>query len=221
MGRDVTFADLRSRVLSRGGYENSSDLTASVVGEFVNEAVAELYDLMVATDKDYYVTTADKPTTSGRNNVNLPTDFYQLRAIALVDSGKSTELVPFSVSSQYKWDGKTGTPCYYRLAQGEIILAPIPDSRKTIRLHYVPHATVLVADADEVRGFNGYEEIIVQMALLRCYKRQDQPTQETAAEIDRLKMRIKAAADGVDSKAFLLNPGGDNRSDDEEDWPWL
>jgi hypothetical protein len=54
MSNTVTLASLRTAVQQRGGYENSQDITGTVLVGFINEAIAELYDLMVQKWADYY-----------------------------------------------------------------------------------------------------------------------------------------------------------------------
>lgn len=54
MGDPVTLAGFRTAIQTRGGYENSADVTTTVLDDAINEAIRELYDIMVSKWADYY-----------------------------------------------------------------------------------------------------------------------------------------------------------------------
>lgn len=54
MANTRTLSQLRDSVRLRGSYENSTDITTAILTEFVNEAIAEAYDILVSKWADYY-----------------------------------------------------------------------------------------------------------------------------------------------------------------------
>lgn len=54
MSELVTLANFRTAIQTRGGYENSADVTTTVLDDAINEAIKELYDILVGKWADYY-----------------------------------------------------------------------------------------------------------------------------------------------------------------------
>lgn len=220
MARTVTLASLRTSVQRRGSLENSSDITSALLTEFINEAVTEAYDILVSKWSDYFVSQATLSISAGASSVALPSDFYKLRALFIVDttvpSGlrrlRSHDLTALSqfyvvVAKNYR----------YRIQGNTLYLAPAAAANETLTLYYVPCAPLLVADSDTFDGVNGYEELVIQLAYKRCLARQELPTGEVDNEVARLMARISRAADGRDAEPFYLDESGPRR---DNAWLW-
>lgn len=222
MAWTTTLADLRTAVLRRGGVELSADLTPVVLNEFVNEAVAELWDLLRQKGDDLLVTSTTLPTSPGVNTVALPSTFYKLRKLEIVDASTVSgyrRLRSHDLDSSHLFGPTVAGKAYrYRLQGSNLVLVPTPLAIETLRLWYVPHATRMVADVDVLDGYNGYEELIIQLAWRRCLVRQDLDTSTSDREIGRLTMRIEAASDGRDAEPFYLSPLGARGLGDLDDW---
>lgn len=212
MARSVTFLQMRTAVATRGAYENSADITTTVLSDYVNEAVAETWDILVGKWEDYYVTRSTINVSANQDGITVPTDFYKLRLLQIVDSSMPSgyrRLRPHDLDAAHTFWAVSHKHYRYRLEGGLLYLAPIPAVAETLRLFYIPACPLLVADGDTFDGINGYEQLAVQLALLRCQKRQDQPTQETMAEVQRLTARVRTAADSRDAdEPWYLDPRG-------------
>ena len=223
MAKTVTLATLRAEVQARGQYEGSADITTTLLNSTINSAIAEVYDLLVARWADYYVTRANLSTVVGVDTVTLPSDFYKLRKVEIVDSSSPSgyrSLHPMDLSVSHAVGTTVWRKGYrYRLEAGTLVLMPTPVAVETLRIFYIAYAPVLVADADTWDTINQYDELVVQTALLKCKQREELPTDDIEREIVRLTMRIRSAADGRDATMpMLYNAYGPD--DDRGGWGW-
>lgn len=82
MARTVTFSELSTRALRRAKMVNSQFPDTGEVDRLVREAVAELYDkLIAARGAHYYMTEAEGITVANASMMILPADFYKLCAV--------------------------------------------------------------------------------------------------------------------------------------------
>lgn len=288
----VTLASLKLSVQQRGGYESSQDITSSILVAYLNEAFAELYDLVVQKWADYYtvlsnnlqfigdlagngtalavsggiVTLTDDGagvfrtemvgsrvtvtgttgslnngtfritsvpsaftltyandrapaftgdfafSVKGSNAIALPADFYKLRKVEVQGSGDAWHrLYPHDLEATDNVTSSAlgGRAFRYRVQAGNLMLSPDPGpTGPTVRIYYIPFAPRLSSDADTLDGFNQYEELIVQLALLRCKRREELDTSDIEREVERLSQRIRVSADARDAEPFYLSPDG-------------
>ena len=229
MSNTRTLLQLRTAVVTRGQYEHSNDINPvgdpSLLNDFINEAIAEIYDLIVQKWADYYTVSSTTSIVSGTDSYALPTDFYKLRKVEILMSGSNGDpnarwrrLRPHDLEARHLYSqyGLIAKGYRYRLQAGNIVLVPVPASAETIRMFYIPFSTRLSADGDTFDGINNYEELVIHTALLRCKRREELPTDDIEREIARLTARIRTAADGRDAaEPFYLSPGGPMGDDDE------
>lgn len=236
----LTLSQIRTAVRNREDYSNSRVFTTAILNDYINSALAELYGTIIGVDEDYYTVLLNTTTQAGVHKADLPAEFYKLNGVdRLVDGALPStptdvtdatylplKRVPLSERNRYPGRGR---PIGYRLQErqesGEprLWLYPIPDAVYYLRLFYTPVFTPLVDD-DETSTFdmwNGYEELPVQMTLLRCYLREERPTGEIEREIARLMERIRNEADGRDTSEppYLTDHRRGPDFDDVEWWP--
>lgn len=85
MANARTLAQLRTSVQTRGGYEYSRDITAAILNEFINEAIAETYDILVSKWADYY--------TIPSNNLSVIGTFAGLSLTIAMSGGVATTTI--------------------------------------------------------------------------------------------------------------------------------
>lgn len=216
----VTLATLRTTVRQRGSYENSVTFSDSYVNGEINAALAELYEIVTDANEGYYDTEATTPTVANQRHVDLPADFWRLRAVDRLESGTDeyVELRQVGIGERNSFV-VSGTPVAYRIsvggARGRLQLYPKPDAVFTIRLIYTPTLTALASDGATFEFFNGWEEYVVLAALLRIDQREERPIGERMAELERAKARItRAVAERRAAEPEYLLP----RS--RPDWTW-
>lgn len=174
MARTVTLASLQTQVRQRADMVGSEFITnVGELDEYVNQSVAELYDLLVQADEDYYTTSASRTATNGVASV--PTDFYKLRSVDVVaETGLPIQLdpVPWGERELYQaspFGYLAGTPRGYVLRSSSIELLPHPSGSYTFTLWYVPAPPRLDAGGTiTFDGNAGWEEYVVVDAAYKC-----------------------------------------------------
>jgi hypothetical protein len=219
MANTVTLAQLRTTVARLGQYEGSTDITATVLNEYINEAIAELYDLLIGKWQDYYVKSGTVTTVAGTQSYSLPSDFYKLRKLELAlttgSNARMARLHPVDLDDQHRYVTIAG-PIKYRyrvtMSPSTLWLVPTPTSVDTLTVYYIPFAPTLSSDSETFETINRYDKLVVQLALRACKVREDLPHEDIDAEIARLTSRIAAAADGLDAHEpfYLGDYGGDD-----------
>jgi hypothetical protein len=207
--RAQTLAQLRADVQRRGAYEGSRDITPVVLNDYINEAVAECYDILVEKWQDYYTTIAGFAFIVGTDTYALPVDFYKLRKIELQwdTTPRWARVMPHDLEVSHEYRQNSSRHYRYRIQGGALVFVPVPQVAETLRMFYVPTAPLLIADTDAFDGINGYEELVVQLAFMRCRQREDLDTGDIEREIARLTARVRTASDGRDAtEPFTLDP---------------
>src|SRR5690349_18494308 len=193
----ITLSTLRTLVRQRGDWENSPVFTDAVLTSFVNSAIAELYDEVIKTWDDQYTVEQTLATVAGTATITPGVSIYKLRGLDYQRStGDYVPLVEITLAERNKW-GQRGEPQAFRQqgggTSGQIVIYPTPAAVYSLRCYYIPPFTPLVADGDSFEFLNGYEELVLQTALLRCDQHEQYPIGERMAEIDRVHKRVATA----------------------------
>jgi hypothetical protein len=202
----ATLAQLRTRAQSRADMVNDAFVSNSEWLDFINASVAELYDLLVSADEDYFTTTSAFSTVAGTETINLPGDFYKLVGVDLLDaaSGLTVTLRPYNVRERNSYRNATWAPQSvprYWLRAGKLSLLPVPTDVRTGTLYYVPVATKLAGDTDTFDGINGWEEYVVADCAAKAVAKQEQDPTPFLQAKNELAARIKAMAQQRDPGA--------------------
>jgi len=193
--------------------ENNTFIAEGELTSYVNNSIAELYDLLCeAYGSDYYVTSVEGSIVSGQQGYDLPDDFYELKGVDMKVDNQTWQTIQrynFNERNRYP-DGATWnifgyTDIRYRIVGNKIHFTPTPDGTYTYRLHYVPVATKLVNDNDELDDLNAYSEyVIVDVAIKLMTKEESDPSvfvmQKQALEKrirDKAANRDAAVADTI------------------------
>lgn len=228
MARTTTLAAMRTSIQVEGAYENSVDISTTVLNEYINRSTVEVWEILRKKRDDRLVKAPLLIYSAiGVDTVQLPPDFYELRKLEIADPSSRTgwtRLRKIDLDVTHLYATLFGKRYRYRLQGESIYLVPTPQAVETLRLWYLPCAPVLVNDSDTFDGVNGYEELVFQLVMRKCKVRQEQDTSEADREIARLEARINSAADGRDAEPFFLNPHGAMPrglgNDDDDLWGW-
>lgn len=213
MARSFTLAQLRTEVRLRGDYENSDVFSDTTLTAWVNDAIAEVYELVDQACENYYVTETSLTTTADSDSVSLPATFYKLVGLDYLDGNRYRRLGAHDIQARTRTGAERGAPRSYRLQAGVLRLLPMPDAAYTLRLLYIPAAPQLVADGDTFDGINGFEALVIQKAILLCDMREERPLGDRMAVIQKLEDRVRTAVSARDAgEPHWLG----RRSDDDE-----
>lgn len=208
----ISLSTLRTRIRVLGSYANSRIFTDAVLTVFVNEAIGEYRDLLDERWEGYHDKTGTVSTVANTATVAVPADFLKARAVDRLDDGRYMPLTKIQIRQTYAYEGVRDKPLAYMQVGANLELFPTPNAVYTLRLRYVPAMTALSADVDTIDVPNGWEDFIIHTALLKCDEREEKPTGERLAAIERARQRIIRAAEdrNVAEPDYVPFPGEEN-----------
>lgn len=178
MARSVTLTSLEAQVRQRSDTESlTARFTSSEVTEYINQTWAELYNYIINTGQDYYLSSYSFNTSSGTTDYALPSDFFLDRGIDVTVSGRLYALDRWQFEEREQYDTLTtwspGMPWSYTVLGSNVSLRPAPGSVQSMRLWYYPTPTRLVSGSDTLDGIAGFEEYIVNGAAAKILVKDD------------------------------------------------
>lgn len=207
----ITFAELKQAARERADMTESQFVTDSELAFYINSSIAELHDLLVQSyNADYAVKDATFQTIGQQSEYQLSTilpdgDFYKLRAMdARLNGDDWFTLKPFNFNERNRfqhfgvWDYLGITNVRYRIVGSKLILSPVPDRDIDIRVWYVPLATKLVNDTDELDDLNQYAEYVIVDAAIKMLNKEESDVTVLMNQKMALKRRIEEAANNRD-----------------------
>jgi hypothetical protein len=201
----VTLASLITQTRQRADIEGSQVVTDSELTGYINSSIKELYDILVSTYEDYYLSETTVTVTTG-DSITLPTDFYKLRGLDYVEGSVYYPVLPFKFSQRNQQNVElfSATPAVksrYRVQGSVIKLVPAAAAAGAYRVWYIPRATELSLTTDTFDGINGWEEFVIVDAAIKCMVKQELGTQELEKQKKDLIRRIEAMAPNRDADA--------------------
>lgn len=209
----VTLAELMALVRSRvdmpvGGFITDDELKA-----FINAGARRLYGMLVKLDVDAYLKSAT--LTLAPDRVALPSDFFKLGRVEVLIEGVPRALRRFNVQDDLQrapvayaglWNSP---PQSYQLRGQQLLCTPNAPPYPNVTIWYAPDTwcksaggtaqRALVLATDYIDCVNGWDELIILEAGIRCLQKEESPWRELAAERDRLMEEIRAEADDRDA----------------------
>jgi hypothetical protein len=205
----MTLAQLRLAGQRLADLENSQFVGTAEANDYVNKALAKVYDQMVtAYGENYYAVTTPAITTITDTSVYLyplPADFYKgLGADVCLAGSDPTKpenwfmMRPFNFGERNRGAlqpqvNQTGVSLDYRYRYHgtQLWLSPVPSAGGQVRLWYAPTMTVLVADGDSTTMLQpGWEELVVLEVAIKMMVKSQLDSSELqmmrAQEVQRL-----------------------------------
>lgn len=167
----MTLTQIRTRCKQQCDLENSYFILDEEWNYLINESYKELWELLVTTWEDYFVSSLEFTIASGETAYNLPSDFLKLRGIDLEVNSVSRWLpiTRFNFQERHKYgtlinnlSWNTRPPVQYKVMGSQILFEPGESAPGNYKLWYVPKVTELVADIDII---NTVCEIWVQYII--------------------------------------------------------
>jgi len=210
----VTLLQLRTLARQRADLENSQYVTDSELNGYINNSVAELYDLLIGCyDSDYFIESIEFNSVPGQNDYQLPNGtlysgakpFYKLRGVdAKINTSNYFTLRPFNFNERnrnedFAWSTLNGPLVRYRLVGDVLKFSPIPDGIRPVRVWYIPLAPILSSDSDTLKDLNAYHEYVVVDAAIKCRIKEELEIQTLLVVKEQLKKRIETMAQNRDA----------------------
>lgn len=198
MPRTFTLAELIAQVRASGEfldpYHPDDEVTTRI-----NEGIAELRDLVIRDNPDYYVTQATVDLVANQEAYALPSDFFRLRLVeGKGTDGRYRELAEFSFGDRgaYSLAGSSqdASALVYRVVGSYLRVLPVPTVAVSagLQLWYTPTATKLVNLSDTCDGVDGWQEYVVSYAAAQCARKEEQDSGPYEAGKAAVAGRIKA-----------------------------
>jgi len=223
MAQNITLATIVADIRARGEFR-TNPIDDTVLGRWVNQSVAHLYDIMIAGDcARVPMSQGNVTVASGTQSYDLATagltDYYHLLRVDVLDGSEYYRLEPFMVGDPIELiddeDDKFSTR--YHMRGGVLWLSQSPTWSGTLRLTYVPVAPTIVDGATPVLldSKNQWQEWVV---LDCCIKLGAMDNHEAVPiwlrERDRVERRILKATRNDRSSARTLFLTRQNRARD-------
>jgi hypothetical protein len=170
---------------------------------YLQLAYQNFYDELVQSNNTYYLSTFNITLINNQQDYNLPTDFYKLLGVDLINNvGSPITLRPFQFveRNRYKYAGLTtiAGPVYrYNLLADKIRFTPIPGSGE-VKLYYTPLAVVPTLTNSDVKTI-GFDEFMILFVALKMLAKEESDTSLIAAELQAQRVRVQTMVADQDS----------------------
>ncbi|NBO41041.1 MAG: hypothetical protein EBU92_05845 [Betaproteobacteria bacterium] len=149
----MTFLQMQDLVLSWLDDPDAGYFTRPQVRVWLNNAQREVQKLVEQAFEGHFVKCVETTTVINQREYELPSDFKRLTRLELVISGSSFQtqdvnLMQKITPNQQDVLPRLGTPQGYYFKGSQLILVPVPDTAKTLRMEYIYRLTDMTLDAD-------------------------------------------------------------------------
>ena len=225
---EMSLAHLRLSCQQKADRVNSQFVTLPEWNTFINLAMYELYDLLIAAyGNEYFMAPRARFQTDGSTfifplpngvvefqNINgedfAAQPFYKLLGVDLGLNGNQNAFVTVNKfnlidRNKYLYPNSQSTQygvfnMQYRMMGANLELIPTPSSGQTIQLLYIPRLPQLLQDTDVTTlGFSGWLNYVIVRAAKYALDKEESDTSKLDAEILFLKGRIEEMAENRDA----------------------
>jgi hypothetical protein len=221
---ELSLGELRTRSQQRADRLNSQFVTLPEWNFFINQAMFELYDLLVNVYEDLFQATpatfASDGTTflyplpdgslpfingvSGTPGYVAP-PFYRLSGVDLALNTSANGYVSinkfnFADRNRFVYPNTASTiygvfNLQYRLMGDKIEFIPTPSAGQLIRLWYIPRLNTLLQDNQLTKiGYSGWLQYVIVRAAKYALDKEESDTSLLTQELEYLTQRIQSSA---------------------------
>ena len=213
----ATLSQLRTRVRRMADMEDSNFVSDTELNDYINSSYSELYDLLVSSNSEYFLSSSVSTVASGSSTITLPTDFYKLRAVDFYLNGRWYDIEQFSIPerNQYSSTYINLGEVRYRLQGSTLKLIPSDNAGGQYQIWYTPLPATLSSDSDEIEEGNGWSELVVVDAAIKCLQKEESSTTELMKiKSDLVKRVVDMAAKRDSGKPKKIIDSGNRFSYD-------
>jgi hypothetical protein len=220
---ELSLKELRERAQQRADRVNSNFVTLPEWNFFINQALYELYDLLIDTYEDYFEAPEvsfqcngtdyfyDLPdgvatfTDTQNNTTVVAPPFYRLSGVDLGLNNAQNAYVTVNKynlidRNRFVYPNSNSTiygvfNLQYRIMGNKIRFIPTPSAGQWIRLLYVPRLPTLLQETDmSTIGFSGWLQYVIVRAAKYALDKEESDTSKLDQELLFLKTRIEQSA---------------------------
>lgn len=226
---EMCLSQIRLAAMQRADRVNSQFVTTSEWRNYINQAMFELYDLLITVYEDYYIATPIQFVADGTtflyalpngsntflNALNTgqtitPRPFYKLVGVDLALNNATNAYVTinkfnFIDRNRFVYPNTASTiygvfNLQYRLMGSNIEFIPTPSGGQAIRLWYIPRLVELLQDTDTTdTGISGWIEYVIVRAAKYALDKEESDSRVLTEELVFLKKRIEETASNRDA----------------------
>lgn len=178
-----TLLQLRTEAQQRANQENKTLVGTAEWDRYLNEAISELYDLVIASNPHYYVSSANFTLTSS-NQVALSTltNFYKLRGVDYQMGTRPLTVRPLNFAERNRFSQTS-------------------NFSGTYTAWWTPTPPILAADGNELDAIlDVWSEFIPVTAAIQAMIKEETPINEMMAVKARIEARIREASPNRDGE---------------------
>ena len=204
---EVTYSELIARSRRRADQENSAFCTDAEVLDYVNEAIAELHEMMVNEYELYYVNDFSI-TLPAENPRELPSSFWKALGCDFACGGIKRRIRRYMFQERNAYQSpmlKQGymADVFFIIEGNSIRFIPESPPGGTVTLWYVPEPQKFAGDEedDAAKLFsvdkalaNGFERFIILDAAIKMLQKEESDTKVLMAEREGVRHRLMLAA---------------------------
>lgn len=206
MAKAVQLQTMQNSVRSLADQLDNDYVTQAELATYLNKELDYVYDLVIQSYEDQYLSSQSLTILAGTQNYALPTDFLKLKGVDIILSAGN----PLAVLTLKPFDwNKRNLPIYivnptvytmrYRVLGSNLTFVPSPSSAYTGTLWYYPCRADLSAPTDTFDGFNGWEELAVIRAAIRCREKSEEDVATLMEMSRRMEERLIAMSANRDA----------------------
>jgi hypothetical protein len=192
MASTVTLTNLIEQVRQRADMENTTFVTDAEITTYINSGCQDLYDILLKKYEDYYTISGSVVTDGIADTFALPAGFYKLIGVDYYLSGLLQPMERFNFEDRYKYRYNAQV-LRYRIIKNSLKIIPVPPAQ-TLTIWYAPAFTPLVTGSDTFDGINGWEDVVVVDAAMKCLKKEESDISQLLIEKQELTAKIEEMA---------------------------
>ena len=221
MTGEFSLGAIRLAAMQRADRVNSNFVTLPEWNSYINQAMFELYDLLITSYEDYFVATPYQFLSDGTtflyplpNGVNSYTNgvtlqpgyiappFYKLMGVDLSLNSANNAYVTlnkfnFVDRNRFVYPNTASTiygvfNLQYRLLGNNLEFIPTPTANQPIRVWYIPRLPQLLQDTDVTTvGISGWVEYVIVKAAYYALTKEESDTSQLVMQLEALTKRIQ------------------------------
>lgn len=224
---EFSLGAIRLAAQQRADRVNSNFVSLPEWNSYINQAMFELYDLLVTVYEDYFIAptasfVADGSTflyplpdgitsfTNAAGSSFVAQPLYKLTGVDLMVNNANNAYVTvpkfnFSDRNKFIYPNSSSTiygvfNLQYRMLGSKIEFIPTPSANQTIRLWYIPRLTQLLRDTDvTTAGISGWIEYVIVRAAKYALDKEESDTSQLTQQVAFVKARIEESASNRDA----------------------
>jgi len=207
-----TLGELKTRARRKVDAVGNNFFTDEEVSDYINNGLAELYDILVMKYEDYFVSSVSFSLVSDQSTYEFSAisleNFYKLLGVDAIQGSDAVRVKrsQFSDRNIFKNDeGRYNHRGYanyeYAIRGNSIEFLPDPTATDTIKVYYIPQFTKLTNDSDPVdsRIMINWEEYAVIVAAIKMRHKEETSTTALERDLERVRALIEEAAGNRDA----------------------